>query len=248
MAMKPKLVALNAGLALGLVLIVWQGRVKWEDAQAERHANLNVPVKHVTPPPMVPAQRPEAVQSAKYADVATKDLFSKDRNPNVVVDPPKAEDAKVMPPLPVVYAVVGLPSGLKAIMAERSGAPSKSVHAGDEIGEFKILALDLRKIKLEWNGKEIDKDVDDLADHSGGAAASTASAVTQTGPAVAAPPAASKPATSAALGAETGTQDAPSRTCTSGDTSPVGTVVDGYKKTGTATPFGVMNCSWVPNK
>lgn len=247
MAMKPKLVALNAGLALGLVLIVWQGRVKWDDARAQRQASLNVPIKHVTPPTMVPAQKPEAVQSAKYADVATKDLFSKDRNPNVVVDPPKPEDVKVMPPLPVVYAVVGLPSGLKAIMAERSGASSRSVRAGDEIGEFKVVALDLRKVTFEWNGKQVQRDIDELADHSGGVT-NAASSATQSGPAVAAAPAASKPATSAALGAETGTPDAPSRTCTGGDTSPVGTVVDGYKKTGTATPFGVMNCSWVPNK
>ena len=163
MAMKPKLVALNAGLALGLVLIVWQGRVKWEESQAERHASINVPVRKVTPPPMVPEQKPEAVQSAKYADVATKNLFSKDRNPNVVVDPPKPEEVKVMPPLPVVYGVLGLSSGLKAIMAEHSGAPSRSVRAGDEIGEFKILALDLRKVTFEWNGKQVQRDIDDLA-------------------------------------------------------------------------------------
>ncbi len=247
MAMKPKLVALNAGLALGLVLIVWQGRVKWDEAQAERRASLNVPVKHVTPPPMAPEQKPEAVQSAKYVDVATKNLFSKDRNPNVVIDPPKPEDVKVMPPLPGVYGAYVLSSVPKAIMAEHSGAPTKSVRAGDQIGEFKILALDLRKVKLEWNGKEIDRDLDDLADHAAGAA-NTAASTAPSGPAVAAAQAASKPATSAALGAETGTPDAPSRTCTAGDTSPVGTVVDGYKKTGTATPFGVMNCSWVPNK
>jgi hypothetical protein len=247
MAMKPKLVALNAGLALGLVLIVWQGSAKWEEAQAERHASINVPVRHVTPPPMVPAQKPEAVQSAKYVDVATKNLFSKDRNPNVVIDPPKPEDVKVMPPLPVVYGAYVLSSVPKAIMAEHSGSPTKSVRAGDQIGEFKILALDLRKVKLEWNGKEIDRDLDDLADRSSGAAARVASANAPSGPAVAAAPA-NKPATSAALGAETGTPDAPSRTCTAGDTSAVGAVVDGYKKTGTATPFGVMNCSWVPNK
>jgi len=132
-------------------------------------------------------------------------------------------------------------------MAEHSGAPTKSVRAGDQIGEFKILALNLRKVKLEWNGKEIDRDLTDLADHSG-APANTSASAAPSGAAVPAAPAASKPTTSAALGAETGTPDAPSRTCTGGDTSPVGTVVDGYKKTGTATPFGVMNCSWVPNK
>jgi len=248
MATKTKLIALNAGLGLGLLLIAWQGRVRWNEAQAERRANLNVPIKHVTPPPMTPAQKPEAVQAAKYADVATKNLFSKDRNPTVVVDAPKVEPPKVMPPLPVVYGVMGMPSGIKAIMAEHSGAQSRSVHAGDSVGEFKILALDLRKVTFEWNGKELERNLDDLADRSG-AAPNSASAATSTGPAVPAPAAsAAAHPTSTALGAESGTSDAPSRTCTSGDNSPVGTVVDGYKKTGVASPFGVMGCSWVQNK
>jgi hypothetical protein len=247
MTAKPKLIALNAGLFLGLILIAWQARVKWDEAQAERQANVNVPVKHVTPPPTTPAQKPEPVQAAKYADVAQKNLFSKDRNPTVVVEAPKVEPPKVMPPLPVVYGVLGLPSGVKAIMAERAGAQSKPVRTGDEIGEFKILALDLRKVTFEWDGKKLERNLDDLVDRTGGSA--TAAAATASGPAVPAPPSTttSKP-TSAALGAEAGTPDAPSRNCTSNDTSPVGTVIDGYKKTGVPSPFGVMGCSWVPNK
>lgn len=122
MAAKPRLIALNAGLALGLVLIVWQGRVRWSEAQSERRANLNVPVKRVTPPPMIPAQKPEAVQAAKYVDVAAKNLFSKDRNPTVVVEAAKVVPPKVMPPLPVVYGVMTLPSGTRAMMSERAGA------------------------------------------------------------------------------------------------------------------------------
>ena len=34
--MKPKLIALNIGLALSIGLIAWQARVKWDDAQADR--------------------------------------------------------------------------------------------------------------------------------------------------------------------------------------------------------------------
>ena len=150
MATRPKLIALNVGLGVGLFLLAWQAGVRWDAAQAERRANLNVPVKRITPPPMTPIQKPETVQAAKYADVAAKNLFSKDRNPTVIVDAPKVEPPKVMPPLPVVYGVLGLPSGIKAIMAERSGAQSRSVHTGEDVGEFKILALDLRKVTFEW--------------------------------------------------------------------------------------------------
>ena len=81
----------------------------------------------------------------KYADVANKNLFSEDRNPNIIVDPPKVETPKPMPPLPVVYGMMGLPSGTKAIMAEKPGAPSTTVRAGETLGEFKIVALDTQR-------------------------------------------------------------------------------------------------------
>jgi hypothetical protein len=243
MAAKPKLIVLNIGLVAGLGLIAWQGRVRWNEAQAERRATLNVPIKRVTPPPIAPAPKPEAVQATQYANVAAKNLFSKDRNPNVIVDPPKVEAPKVMPSLPVIYGVLSLPSGTKALMAEHSGAPSQPIRVGDAIGPFKVLAMDTNKVTFEWDGKPIERSIDDLADHSGGAAAGAA------GRGPAAPPSApSGPPTAAVIGKEMGTPDAPARTCKDGDNSPPGTVVDGYKKTGVQTPFGMMGCSWVPNK
>jgi hypothetical protein len=195
---------------------------------------------------MIPAQKPDEVQAAKYADVATKNLFSKDRNPTVIVEAPKVEAPKVMPPLPVVYGVMTLPSGTRAIMAERAGAASRPVRAGDAIGDFKVLAMDSRKITFEWDGKPLERTLDELQDHSGGAAAGAAANVA--GPAVPPPPAPSGPPTSASFGQEIGTPDAPARACKPNDNSPPGTVVDGYRKTGVATPFGNMGCSWVPNK
>jgi hypothetical protein len=239
MAAQPKLIALNVGLAAGLALIAWQGRVRWNEARAERRASLNVPVKRVAPPALVPAQKPPTVQAAAYADVAAKNLFSKDRNPTVIVDPPKVEAPKPMPALPVVYGALGLPSGVKAIMAERSGAASKSVRVGDSVGDFKVVALDLQKVTFEWEGKQIEKSLNDLVDRTGG--------VTPGAPAgPAAPPAA--PVSAPAVGPQTGTPDAPTRACVATDTSPPGTVIDGYKKTGVNTPFGVMGCTWVKDK
>jgi hypothetical protein len=254
MAAKNKLIALNASLAAGLALVAWQGAETWKDAQARRRATVDVPVKHITPPPMTPAKKPDTVQAAQYADVAAKNLFSQDRNPTVVVDPPKVEPPKIMPPLPVVYGVLGLPSGVKAIMAEQPGKVSKPVQTGDTIGEFKVIALDLRKIKFEWEGRELERNLDELADRSAPPAATAAAnamvngrGASRGGPAVPPPAPAAQP-TSAALGAESGTPDAPSRNCVSGDRSPLGSIVDGYKKTGVATPFGTMGCKWVPNK
>ena len=121
---------------------------------------------------MTPAPKPDAAPATKYADVATKDLFSKDRNPTVVIEPPKVEAPKPMPPLPVVYGVLGLPSGTKAIMAEKAGVASRSVHAGDTIGEFKIASLDPQNVVFDWDGKQISRKIEDLIDRSNGAGGS----------------------------------------------------------------------------
>jgi len=244
MTAKPKLIALNLALVVALGLIAWQGHARWVEAQAERYTNLNVPIRHIIPPRALPEAKPEAVQAAKYADVATKNLFSKDRNPTVIIEAPKAELPKVMPPLPVVYGVWTLSSGTKAIMAEKSGAASKTVRAGDAIGDFKILAMDSSKIAFEWDGKTIERNIDDLVDHSGATAAAAGSAA----PAPPPPAGPAPPPTAAALGADNGTADAPTKACKPGEQSPLGTVVDGYRKTGVMTPFGVMNCNWVLNK
>ena len=154
-----------------------------------------------------------------------------------------------MPPLPVVYGVLGLPSGVKALMAEKAGASSQSVHTGDTIGEFKIASLDAQNVTFLWEQKEVHRKIEDLIDRSGppennGAAAAVPAAG---GAAPAAPP---RPAPStvtgpAALGAEIGAQGHSERACRPGDNSPADTVIDGYKKTVVMLPFGAI-CRWVP--
>jgi len=245
MAAQSKLIALNLGLAAGLALIAWQGHARWVEAQAERRANLNIPIKRVTPPSLTPAQKPEAVQAAKYADVAARNPFSKDRNPAVVVEAPKVEQPKVMPPLPIVYGVLVLPSGTKAIMAEHSGSAGRSVSAGETISEFKVVALDSQKVTFEWDGKQVVRELDELVDRSAAAAAASANT---NGPAAPAPAAPAAPPNSSALGAEITTPTGAARACKPGEGSPVGTVVDGYRKTGVMSPFGLVGCSWVQDK
>ncbi len=249
--MKPKLIVLNLALVAALGAIVWQGRVQLHRARVVRRENLNVAVKPIAAPPPAPAPKPDAAQPVKYADVATKDLFSKDRNPDVIIDPPKVEKPKPMPPLPIVYGVLGLPSGTKAIMAEKKGADSKPVKSGDTVGEFKIVSLDTKNVVFDWDGKQIAKNIDDLIDRSepAGGVVSQAAAPPAKGPAVIAPPAVApapvKPAV-AATGpgkAQDGKSDRP---CVPGDTSPNGAVVDGYKLSFMQSPFGRMGCHWTP--
>jgi hypothetical protein len=232
--LKLKLVALNLLMLLALGAIVRQARVRWNDAQIKRRTNLNVKVTPLPAPPLTPAPKPDAAPATKYADVATKDLFSKDRNSTVVIDPPKVETPKPMPPLPVVYGVLGLPSGTKAIMSEMHGAPGRSVHAGDTIGQFKIASLDPETVVFDWDGKQISRKIEELIDRS------------NTDGRGSAPPAAqpSGPAPPVNSGQPVAAGPGKGGVCVPGDTSPSGTVVGGYKKNSVATPFGAV-CSWV---
>lgn len=245
--MKPRLVALNVLLAAGVLAIGWQARVRWNDAQAARKANLNVPVRRVTPPPVTPVPKPEAPPATKYEDVAKKNLFSSDRNADIIIDPPKIEAPKPMPHLPVVYGVMTLPSGTKASMAEKPGEPSRMVKANDTIGEFKIVALDAQNVTFEWNGKQLPHKIEDLIDRSNPQTSSSAqTAAAPSGPAVP-PPAAPqpKPVNANPTSADLGKELTPTaRACQPGDTSPAGAVVDGYKKTVQQTIFGAV-CRWV---
>lgn len=249
--MKPKLIALNLLLLAAIAAVAWQIRVRSEEWNRTRQANLNVPIKPAPAPPLAPAPKPDTPPPAKYLDVAEKDLFSKDRNPTVVVEPPKIEPPKPMPPLPVVYGVMGLPSGAKAIMAEKPGAGTKAVRTGDTIGEFKVLQLDTQNVTFLWDGKQITKKIEDLVDRSASLSASAGQGGAPAGPAAPAPsgPAAPAPAqpqrtnnnpTSSDLGITlTETQ----RACKPNDGIPAGAVVDGYKKVVTASPFGAI-CRW----
>jgi len=225
--------------------VIWQARVRVDQARNKRENTIAVKVKPAPVPPVLAAPKPETATAAKYADVATKNLFAKDRNPNVIIDPPKVEEPKKMPPLPVVYGVLGLPSGTKAMMAARPGDASKTVKAGAMIGDFKIAALDTQNVVFDWDGKQIPKKIDDLVDRSETAAASSGPAAP---PAAAAPAAPRPPAASTAKagpGAEFPTAAGVSqRSCVPGDNSPANTVVDGYRKNVVPTPFGNV-CTWI---
>ncbi len=259
--MKPKLVALNLVLVAAVSIVGWQAKTRWNDAQQRRGASLGVKVAPVSAPALPPTSQPEALAAAKYVDVAQKNLFAKDRNPNVIIDPPApAEKPKPMPALPVLYGVMGLPSGVRALMADKVGGPTRSVQAGDRLGEFKVLSLDAQNIVFEWEGKEVPRKVDELIDRSsheapGAQLAGVAPVNAYAPPAPLLPPGQQPPPSAPQQavippgagrpGVEIGAPGISQRACAPGDGSPAGTVVDGYKKTVTLSPFGAQ-CRWLP--
>lgn len=237
--MKRKLIFLNLAIAGLTIAAGWKLREEWNADRARAEALRRQQVK-APPPPVTPAiPKPDPFAGATYVDVAQKMLFAKDRSPNIIVDPPKPVPVKKMPPLPLIYGVMGLPSGMTAMMAEKPEAGNHGVHVGETIGEFKLLAISQKQITLEWDGQKIEKSLDQMMDEAREKApppAQNAAAPAAAPQVPAGPPGAAKP------GKDIGGNI---RACDPTDTSPGGTLADGYKKIRTITPFG-EHCEWAP--
>ncbi len=248
--MKAKLIALNLLLVAGVGAVIWQARMRVQEAEQVRRAHLENQVKPVTPPPIAPAPKPDPPSAIKYEDVAKKNLFSADRNDDIVVEAPKVVAPKPMPPLPVSTGVMNMPSGVKISLAEKPGEMSRFLHTGESIGEFKIVALDAQNVTFEWEGKQLPRKIEDLMDRSNQQTASAGHPAAGNppagGPAAPPPPAAGQQmVNNHPTAANVGTVlTETARACKPDDTSPAGSVVDGFKKVTTQSIFGPV-CRWI---
>jgi len=239
-----KIVLLNVLL---LSLLIWLGmrlRANWMESKAREDAALArtaTPGQQVAPPsvPMVDPASP-----AEYIDVAQRMLFSKDRDPNVIIDvvpPPPPPPEKPVPTLPKYYGQMNFGEPVILLSTERT--PQKSYRAGDKIGEFKIAAFDRDSLTLEWNDKTLKNDLKDLTPKEAerpvqvvaapAPVAVQSASVTKMGGA--------PPKSDPALGAPNGMY----RTCLPNDTSPDGTVKDGFRKAIIGGLMGIT-CQWEP--
>jgi hypothetical protein len=224
------LLALSAAAAVHL-------RREWIDSRAREEAFLRQRLKSVPPPPITNPPAAEPVRAAGYIDIAQKDLFSKDRNPTVVVEAPPAPAKPPMPKLPLFHGLVDLGDGPMAIMSDGPKAPHRDYQPGDKVGAFTLVSVNSEQIVLEWEGQTITKDVDEMLDRT------VAQAPPTSGPGTAvAAPVAAKPVTPAPAspGSDLGRGI---KACQPGDSSPDGTVTDGMRKVIKASPFG-SKCYW----
>ncbi len=248
--MRRKLLLMNLALLVLGAAGVWRLRIEYRLA-AERYRILNQPAPpagHSAPGPPPPAMQGgvAAVQPAAYLDAAEKYLFSPDRNPNVVVEPPKI---KPRPALPVLFGVMNLGDGPIAIMAAESNAAHKAIHIGDKVGEFKLLGATGDRITLEWEGQTIQAEVSDVlvrAAAAGGPAGAPNAPSAAGGPAAAPgssaasvvnPNAASRPG-EYVIGAPMPTATGTVYASPAGDSAPNGAVYEGKRKVVRQTPFG----------
>ena len=238
--MKRKLWLLNILLVAAIALAGWQLRKEAREFHARERATLNKrpPVPDAPAPP--PAAPPPTVTGAAYLTIAKDMLFSKDRNSQVIVDPPKPPDPpKPLPPLPVVHGVMDIGDGPIVMMSEKSGGRHRGVHVGEKIGEFKLVSVNKDNLVLGFEDRTVKKTLQELIDR-GGADAGTAVAGQNVpaggAPIAPAPPVVSKPEPGVKLTEDTAT-------CQTGDPSPAGAVVNGMRKVVFQTPFGNA-CRW----
>lgn len=187
---------------------------------------------------------PDRTVAANYLDIAARLLFSKDRNPTVIIAPPPV---KKIPEFPLAYGVLMMADPPIIMMAAKKGATQKGYRPGEVIGDFKITGFNSSSITFEWDGQKFTKNIRDLVDRDAQTAAATQQN-RQNIPAESAAPAAPAPAkaiTETAAqpkgpGIDTG---GGIRACSPGDSAPAGTISDGFKKVVSESPFGKV-CRW----
>jgi len=242
-----KLILLDIALLAALAALAWQMHREWIEAHARTQALLSVRIEPRPENRLVPLPKVAPLAPAAYVEVAQMDLFSKDRNPQVVVEQ-EPEKVKPVPAFPVARGVLlweGTPPTI--LLAARSGAPQRAYRAGDRIGEWTVVSIDNQFVVFSWEGQEFKKRIDEIMDRGAQVAevAQPAAASTPT-------PAAPAKSQSKSLGGgdtspkgpgvDVGASDV--RMCDPADDSPAGTIQDGFKKVITATPFNPKSCRW----
>jgi hypothetical protein len=231
-------------LLLGLVVVcAFALRDRWTSAEQREMAMLRQVIRAETAPSLPPITAEKPTAAAAYLEVAQHFVFSRDRNPTVILDPPAPPPPppppKPMPSLPVAYGVIDLGGGPMIFLADKAGGQQKAYKAGDQVGEFKLVSVARHEVVLEWDGKVINKRYIDLVDRN---------ALAHRAPAAPGPTQAAAPKTEAVkiapVKAGPGTElGATTRACVPGDTTPAGTVENGFRKVVSRTPFG-ESCRW----
>ncbi len=241
--MNRKILVLNLVLLALLGALGWTLRAHWLETRAQELATLAKAARGSAQLPPPSPRPPEAVVPANYLEVAQRTLFSKDRNPNVIIEPPppppppKPEEPP--PPRPEYYGQMGMAEPVAFLSTEKGG--QKGFHAGEKVGLFKLVAFDHDTITFEWNDKTLKYPLEELKPKEPAPQAGAVYALPPGQAASAKPIIGDGTDKNPILGKENGGV----RACVPGDNSPAGTVKDGYKKTINPGMFGPM-CQWEP--
>lgn len=236
--MTRRLMALNLLLVALIAAACWRMRAVWIEQERASATFFARPVAAGDPPVVLIPDPPKQVMAMSYLEVAQQLMFSRDRNPTVIVE---VEAPKPMPALPLYYGMINLGEGPKVVLAQTRGGGQRSYRAGQQIGDFKLLAIEPTGLVFEWDGKRVPASYAQLKDKEPVSQAPAR-------PAPAAAPQAKPAAPMTAIGAQQVSGPGESagtdrRMCQAGDNSPEGAVVNGYRKVLAVTPFG-KSCYW----
>lgn len=239
--MRGRLLLLNLALLAACLGVGSRLRAQREEHQRRRAEFLSAKVAAPPAPSILLPSPPPQISAASYLEVASRLLFSPDRNPTVIVE---VVQPKPVPPLPRFYGAMNFGQGPRVILA-LPGQSQKSYVAGDKIGDFQLAAIEPAALVFRWEDREIRKSYEELRDKGeppapqpsqpGGAPAQPApQQAVATVATIEAPPEPKGP------GAEAGEN---LRYCQPGDSTPAGAIVNGYRKVVKQSPFG-QTCLW----
>lgn len=162
--MNRKLLALDMVLGAGLIYGGFHLYNRWSAARIRQAAMPGLPPIAASVPPLAPLPPQPAVLATSYKDVAMHDLFDASRNPDVEEEPPPPPPPpKQPPPLPSYHGMVdfGDKDGPVALIIPADDPRHIEVHAGETIGEFKLMSFNRQEMTLDWEGKLIHKRLGD---------------------------------------------------------------------------------------
>jgi hypothetical protein len=234
------LLLLDAALLVAVIFVGSQFRGLYRQSQLRR----SQPISAVAPPVSPVAFQPSAtarVQVANYSLAIRQLLLDRSRNPEVSIEPgPAPAPEPPMPALPVYHGRMNLADseGAIAILSTAANQPQKAIHFGQNIGQFKLLAVNEEGIDLEWRGQRVHRTLKEVMDHTHSSIAQTTSQRADIAGAPLRPP----PPLPAAYGRGEEVEKGIAR-CIEADTTPAGSVQDGWRKVSKPGPFG-PRCYW----
>jgi hypothetical protein len=239
--MNRRIIALDLALIALAAVLGWQIRQRWTEGVKRERAMFTAAARRMAVLPPPPLAAPKPVSAVEYIDVAQKMLFSKDRNPNVIIEPPAPKPKPPLPPLPEYYGQMSI--GPPVVLLALGADGQKSYHTGEKVGPFEIASFTSETITLLWNGESIERRLEDLrpkeaAPQQASTARPAAQVAAPTIKALSVPD--PKTDDKNPIGVDVGGGFA---ACKPGDKSPNGTVVNGYKK---IISRGLMgeSCQW----
>ncbi len=242
--MKRRLWLINVVLAVALVLLgntLWQ---HWQETKAHEQSVLLKRTPLVAPPPVSPRPMVAKLQPTTYVEVAQKVLFSKDRNPDVIPPPPvPPPPPPPIPPFPSAHGVMIWGDVPPTIILSMGKGEQQAYRAGDKVGEFEIASITDQQIVLTWDDKTFVKNISDLEAEAAEPAEKKARNAAPLPPG---PPAPVQTVAPKEGPGDPVTPDGRTRMCDSNDPSPMGAVVDGYRKIPMLNPMApnAHFCRW----